>query len=181
MHKQYTDKQRSVLWHYSLTEPDESPQPSNRFSIKDWLLLLLPILLVVASFLYLNLKFGQAKPAAVAQPPVAVEAPPVSKEFTIDKYLVPEHGVIQIEASNNTDRPVSIPQVIADDAYWEFNAVPSTLIPPGGVVTFTIPYPWVEGELPEVSLMTSQGKVIASEVEPTIEVSGTTTATTSSQ
>jgi len=168
-------------------KPQDLAKPSNRFSAKDWLLLLLPFLLVGACFAYLTL--GQVKPATVTEAEGQAQAPAQShaqspaelKAFTIEKFIVPEAGVIQIQAFNGSDEEVTIPQVVVDDAYWDFDAVPSTTVPVGGVVTFTLPYPWIAGELPEVFLLTSRGEIIESEVEPTIAGSGETTATASSQ
>jgi hypothetical protein len=175
-------RQRDSLAHYTLsTPPSESSDhfSGNHFSGKDWLLLLLPFLLVGVSVLYFI--WAQPKPASVTTVESAPAVDTQSKELEIEKYLVPKHGEIQIVASNNSDEDVTIPQVIADDAYWEFGADPSTLVPAGGVVTFTLPYPWVTGELPEVRLITSRGETIDSEVEPTLESTTEVSATTSSK
>jgi hypothetical protein len=176
------DKQRVSLAHYTLSTPPTPSEPSNpfsgnHFSGKDWLLLLLPFLLVGASVLYFT--WAQPKPAPVTTVASARAADAQPREFEIEKYLVPKHGEIQIVASNHSDEAVTIPQVIADDAYWAFSADPSTLVPAGGVVTFTLPYPWVTAELPEVRLITSRGETIDSEVEPTLESTNEVTATTS--
>ena len=175
-------KRRNFIDHYTLSPLPTPPTPdesSNRFSVKDWLFLLLPFLLVGALALYLT--WGTPKAAPVTEAQAAPVDVPESKAFTIDKYLVPKAGTIQIVASNGSDEAVTIPQVIADDAFWDFDVTPSTLVSPGGVVTFTVPYPWVAGELPEVRLITSKGETIDSEVEPTIESSGEPSATTSSK
>jgi zinc transporter ZupT len=64
---------------------------------------------------------------------------------------------------------VTIPQVLVDEAYWSFNAEPSTTIPRLGRAVFTIPYPWVAEETHEVVLITSLGATFAGEIAVAVE------------
>ena len=94
--------------------------------------------------------------------------PPVEK-VTIQRITLPEPGVIRVEVVNDGPQPVTIPQVLVDDAYWSFTAEPSKTIPRFGSAVFTIPYPWVEGETHVVRLITSLGVTFDGEIAAAVE------------
>jgi hypothetical protein len=119
------------------------------------LLLLLAIATVVGS-LHVNHYFTRQ----TSVPPAQI----VNGEFTIDEISLPEPGVIQIKVFNGGMETVVIPQVLVDDAYWDFTVVPSTTISATTAATFTLPYPWVTGELHVVRLITSRGETFDGEV-----------------
>jgi zinc transporter ZupT len=70
---------------------------------------------------------------------------------------------------NGGPAPVTIAQVIVDDAYWHFTIEPSGELPRLGRATITIPYPWVYGEPHFVRLLTSTGLAFAGEVAVAVE------------
>ena len=91
-------------------------------------------------------------------------APPV-EEITFDRVtLGPD--LITLEVVNGGPDPVTIAQVMIDEAYWTF-----TIDPDDGLLgrldraTIEIPYPWVEDEAHEVVLLTSTGTTFAHEIE----------------
>ena len=47
---------------------------------------------------------------------------------------------------NDGPDPVTIAQVLVDDAYWQFTVEGATELRHLGRATLRIPYPWVEGE-----------------------------------
>lgn len=131
------------------------------FTRNDLLLLLIPVVVLGVIFAYLNFT-----DTTLATPAQATDG-----ELTIEQILLPEPGVIQVEVFNGSAEAVTIPQVLVDDAYWDFTVVPSTTISATGIATFTLPYPWVAGELHVVTLLTSrgatvEGEILATEISP---------------
>lgn len=81
--------------------------------------------------------------------------PPV-EELTIDHVrLAP--GRISVFVVNGGPDPVTVSQVIVDEAFWAHTVTPAREIPRLGRATVEIPYPWVEGEPVPISLVTSNG------------------------
>lgn len=98
---------------------------------------------------------------------VDMEAEPL----TIEQILLPEPGVMRVEVTNHSPEEITIPQVLVDDAYWDFTADPSNTIAPSAKATFTIPYPWIAEEFHTVLLITSQGQIVEGEIEASEETS----------
>ena len=89
-------------------------------------------------------------------------APPV-EEIAFERVsLAP--GEITLQIVNGGPDPVTIAQVTVDDAFWNFSIVPAATIPRLGRATSTIPYPWVEEEAYEVSLLSSTGVTFSHEI-----------------
>jgi zinc transporter ZupT len=82
---------------------------------------------------------------------------------------LPEAGIIQVEVVNDGPMELTIPQVIVDDAYFYFEANPSTTIPRLGRATFTIHYPWVEEEAHMIVLISRLGSLFEAEVPVAVE------------
>jgi zinc transporter ZupT len=119
-----------------------------------WLLALIPLLLLGLMLAYLVITGGGLQDLA---------GPPV-EQVAIQQVTLPEPGVIRLVAVNDGPQPVTIPQVMVDEAYWSFDVEPSGTIPRLGQAEFTIYYPWVEEEAHEVVLVTSLGATFAAEV-----------------
>src|SRR5688572_5112649 len=116
------------------TETATQPKTeSGRFSGFTWLFALIPLLLLGAVLAYLVVTGGGL--TELAGPPV--------EQVTVERIILPEHGVIEVEVINDGPQPVTIAQVQVDEAYWVFKAEPSTTLPRLGRATITIPYPWV--------------------------------------
>jgi zinc transporter ZupT len=94
--------------------------------------------------------------------------PPI-EQVAIERITLPEPGVIRVDVVNDGPQPVTIPQVLVDEAYWSYTAEPSNTIPRLGRATFTIPYPWVEEETHEVVLITELGATFAGEIAVAVE------------
>jgi zinc transporter, ZIP family len=124
-----------------------------------WLLALIPLLLLGILLAYLVLTGGGLK--ELAGPPL--------EQVSIQRVTLPEPGLIKLEVINDGPQEVTIPQVLIDEAYWQFTAEPSTTIPRLGTATFTIPYPWVEEEAHAITLITSLGTTFEGEVPVAVE------------
>lgn len=88
--------------------------------------------------------------------------PPV-EEIAIERTVLND-GEIRLELRNDGPDPVTVSQVLVNDAYWSFDLADDTL---GRLesTTITIPYPWDEGLPVHVSLLTSTGARVDHEIE----------------
>jgi zinc transporter ZupT len=128
--------------------------------IPRWVLALLPLLLlllIVGGFLVLNpLSFFTGT------------FPPL-EELTIQQVRFPERGQIAMTVVNGGPDPVTIAQVLVDDAYWQHTVTPERTLARLEQATITIPYPWVDGEPLPITLLTSTGLTFSTEVEVAVE------------
>lgn len=144
----------------SNTHSNRKEQPQqNRMSGASWLLALVPLLLLGGVLAYVLITGGGLK---------ALSGPPV-EQLTIQRVTLPEPGVIRLTVVNDGPQPVSVAQVFVDEAYWAFEAEPSTTIPRLNRAVFTIPYPWVEAEAHEVVLITELGATFPVEIPIAVE------------
>lgn len=120
-----------------------------------WLLAVLPLILL---FLLLW-AFVQLNPLQA----LTGNAPPI-ESLTIERFELLDEGIIA-HVVNGGPGPVTVAQVIVDEAYWAFDVQPNAKIPRLGRATIHIPYPWVEGEAHEIVLLTNTGVTFAGEVE----------------
>lgn len=120
-----------------------------------WVWALLPVALL-AVLVVLLLRFGLLGVFQAAFPPV--------EELTIDRVTL-RPGQMVIHVTNGGPQPVTVAQVLVDDAYWEFAIEPDRTIPRLGTATITLPYPWVEGEAHHIRLITSTGVTFEHTVE----------------
>ncbi len=134
----------------------------------NWVLALLPLLLLialVAAFLLLEpLSFFTG-----AFPPL--------EELSVQRVTFPESGRIQLEVINGGPDPVSIAQVLVDDAYWQFSISPGANLERLERATIDIPYPWVNGEPLPITLITATGVTFETEVEVAVRSPDTGTST----
>lgn len=124
-----------------------------------WLLALVPLVLLGIVLTYLVVTGGGL--TELAGPPV--------EQIAIQRVTLPEAGIIQVEVVNDGPQEVTVPQVLVDDAYFMFDAEPSTTIPRLGRATFTIYYPWVAEEAHAILLITSLGTTFEAEVPVAVE------------
>ena len=124
--------------------------------MKRWFWGLLPLALV-GLLLGTFVRYG---PLGVFRAPF----PPV-EELTIDRAVLPQPHRIILEVTNGGPSPVTVAQVVVDDAIWQFSIEPAgKTIPRLGRSKIKIPYPWVEGETHEVTLLTSTGLTFSHEI-----------------
>jgi zinc transporter, ZIP family len=134
------------------TAPTERPTP--RWGAGGVLLALLPLLLLgglLAMLVVTGAGLGDRT------------APPI-EELTVERISLPAVNQMVVEVVNGGPDPVTIAQVLVDDAYWEFAVSPAQEIPRLGRATITMPYPWVQDEPHIVVLVSSNGVTFEGEV-----------------
>lgn len=88
--------------------------------------------------------------------------PPV-EQLTFDRVsLAPD--VITVEVVNGGPDPVTIAQVLVDDAFWDFQVMPSATVRRLGRARITIPFPWVPSEPHEITVLSSSGLTFSHEI-----------------
>ncbi|HEV8266543.1 MAG TPA: ZIP family metal transporter [Gemmatimonadales bacterium] len=81
--------------------------------------------------------------------------PPV-EELTVDRTrLTPGH--ITLDVVNGGPDPVTVAQVMVDEAFWTHTMTPDRTVSRLGRARIDIPYPWVEGEPHHIKLVTATG------------------------
>ncbi|MFQ5796035.1 MAG: ZIP family metal transporter [Candidatus Bipolaricaulia bacterium] len=93
--------------------------------------------------------------------------PPI-EELTIERITL-RPGEMIVHVVNGGPEPVTVAQVLVDEAYWSHSIEPGRTLSRLGRATITIPYPWVEGEPHEVTLLTSTGVTFTGAIEVAVE------------
>lgn len=125
-----------------------------------WLLAILPLailLLLIALFLAANpLSYFTG------------DFPPL-EQLSIQRVMFPGKGQIQLSVINGGPDPVTIAQVLIDDAYWQFDISPGNTLQRLQQATIDLNYPWVEGEPLPIGLITATGITFGTEVEVAVQ------------
>ncbi len=108
--------------------------------------------LLVAAFI----RFGPVGVFRATFPPV--------EELTIERVSLPAPNRLQVHVTNGGPEPVTIAQVLVDDASWVHEIDGDKRVARLDSRTLTIPYPWVEGEPHVITLITSTGLTFTSTV-----------------
>jgi zinc transporter, ZIP family len=120
-----------------------------------WVLLgLLPLLglgLLLASIFIYGVGVGRS------------DAPPV-EELTVGRVTLPTENEFVVHVQNGGPNPVTLEQVVVNDALWDFRVQPDDTIPRLGSAEVVIPYTWVEGEAYEIVLISETGTTFDAEV-----------------
>jgi zinc transporter ZupT len=90
---------------------------------------------------------------------------PPLEELTIQRVTFPANGRIQLNVINGGPDPVTIAQVLVDDAYWLYEITPGNTLSRLEQATISLNYPWVDGEPLPIVLVTSTGVTFETEVE----------------
>ncbi len=136
-------------------------------TVRKWTFGLLPLLLL-GGMILLFLQFDPMGFMEDTSPPV--------QELTIDRVTFPESGTVRLHVVNGGPEPVTVAQVMVDEAYWEHSIDGPRRIDRLGERTIEIPYGWVQGEPHEFTLVASTGVTFSREVEvaaPTPEPNAT--------
>ena len=112
-----------------------SPETTNRFTFRTFILLLLPIILL-AGVIFLFLQTGGGLDL---QSPVPIE------DLTIERYYL-ERGHIELYVQNTGPETLTVASVIINEAVMPFHVTPSAEIPRLGRATISVEYAWTEGE-----------------------------------
>ena len=105
------------------------------------------VLLVVVVAIFLTTGAGLQTPEGL---------PPI-EQIDVQQIVLPEPNLIVMNVINSGPDPVTVAQVLVDDAYWRFSLEPGPDIPRLGTATLRIPYPWVAAEPHLIVLVTSTG------------------------
>ena len=125
-----------------------------------WLLALFPLLLLallVAGFLALNpLSFFTG-----AFPPL--------ETLSVQRITFPAPGQVRLEVINGGPDPVTIAQVMVDNAYWQHTISPGGALGRLDTATIDLPYPWVDGEPLAINLVTNTGLTFPTVVDVAVQ------------
>jgi zinc transporter ZupT len=126
-----------------------------------WLLGLLPLALIAAAIGLF---------AALGGPGLGERRGPPVEALAVERTVL-EPGVIELSLRNDGPDPVSVAQVVVNDAFAAFEGGEA---PIGrlGAETLRISHPWIEGEAYEVAVVTSTGATIAHEIPAAVETPG---------
>ena len=116
---------------------------------------LLPLLLL-AALLAVFARIGPVGVFRAAFPPI--------EELTFERIAFPQPGLIRVHMVNGGPEPVTVAQVIVDDAYWEHTVTPDRLVGRLDDIVVEIPYPWVDGDPLAISVVSSTGVTFTQEV-----------------
>ena len=113
-------------------------------------------LLLLGVFLALFVRIGPVGVFRAAFPPI--------EELTFERVAFPEPGIIRVHLVNGGPEPVTIAQVMVDEAYWEHSVTPDRGVGRLEDAVVEIPYPWVDGDPLEISVVSSTGTTFVEEV-----------------
>jgi ZIP family zinc transporter len=91
------------------------------------------------------------------------DAPPV-EDLTVGRVTLPTEHELVVHVQNGGPNPVTLEQVVVNDALWDFRVQPDHRIPRLGSAEVVIPYTWVEGEAYEIVLISETGTTFDAEV-----------------
>jgi zinc transporter ZupT len=141
-------------------------QTTNRFTIRTFGLLLLPIVLL-AGVIFLFLSTGGGLDLQSAAP---------VEDLTIERYKL-SPTKIEIFVRNAGPEPLTISTLIINDAVWPFSVSPNNTIPRLGRGTIHLEYPWVYGEAYGITLFTSNAVAFDVEIPVAFETPQPNTST----
>jgi zinc transporter ZupT len=135
------------------------PEAATSSRAARWALALLP-LLFLAALLFAIVELDPAETLRGEAPPVELLA--------FQRVELDEDGIV-LHVLNDGPDPVSIAQVMVDDAYWSFTQEPTGALGHLDEARLVVPYPWVNGEAHEVKLVSRNGVVFAHEIAVAVE------------
>ncbi|MGH2562015.1 MAG: ZIP family metal transporter [Thermomicrobiales bacterium] len=94
--------------------------------------------------------------------------PPI-ETLSVQQVRLPEPGMIELEVVNDGPDPITIAQVLVDEAYWQFTIDPAGELGRLESATITIPYDWVQDEAHGIALLSETGVVFEAEVPVAVE------------
>lgn len=137
----------------------EQTAPSLVYRLPKWILALFPLVIL---FVLIALLIT-TKPLSF----FAGTFPPL-EELSIQQVTFPENSLIQLSIINGGPEPVTVAQVLVDDAYWQYQIRPDNTLERLEQATITLNYPWVQGEPLPITLITSTGATFGTEAEVSV-------------
>jgi ZIP family zinc transporter len=135
--------------------PPLAPEPPRRGGMPLWFKGLAPLVLL-AGLVFLFLRLGPVGVFRATFPPI--------EELTLERVRLPAPGVMEVTVVNGGPEPVTVAQVMVDDANWVHTVDGRRRMERLERRTVRIPYPWVEGEPHTVTLVTSTGLTFSTDV-----------------
>ncbi|HHY88886.1 MAG TPA: metal transporter [Chloroflexi bacterium] len=132
----------------------EEPARAAAPRLPAWTAGLIPLLVLGA----LLLLFSAVNPLGM----FSQDLPPI-EALTIERIKVLDNG-FEVSVLNSGPDPVTIAQVMVDDAYWQFSAQPGQRLARLARATVFIPYQWIYAEPHNIILVTDTGLTFAGEV-----------------
>lgn len=106
-------------------------------------------------------------------------APPV-ENLTFERTVLSSDGIDVLVRAGGSE-PMTIAQVLVDDAYWQFTQEPSGPLARGETTWINMPYPWVQGEAHVVKIITNTGATFEHEIAVAVPTPVVTTGSLVSQ
>ena len=132
----------------------EATVPRSAFRVPSWVWFGVPLILLAVLSVFV-IKGGTLSRLARGLPPV--------EELSFNRVqLTPGHIIVDVV--NGGPDPVTVAQVMVDEAYWTHTMTPERKVDRLGRARIDIPYPWVEGEPHQVKLVTSTGVTFDHEI-----------------
>lgn len=138
-----------------VSAPGREAAPAGAVRVPLWVKGLAPLLLL-ALLVALFLRVGPVGLLRESFPPV--------EELTIERIRLPAPGVMEVTVVNGGPEPVTVAQLMVDDANWVHRLDGSRTLARLDTRTITIPYPWVEGEPHTVTLVTGTGLTFSADL-----------------
>lgn len=131
----------------------EQTQPA-RSSRSRLLLVLIPLALMLGSFVWIA-SLDPLRGFNNSAPPV--------EALTVERSILDETGMRLLVRAGGSE-PMTIAQVMVDDAFWTFTQTPPGPITRGDTAWVQIPYPWVLGEAHLVNMLSNTGTAFEHEI-----------------
>ncbi len=119
-----------------------------------WMLGLIPLALIAGAVALL---------ALLGVPGLGERTGPPVEELAVERTVL-RPGEIELTVRNDGPDAVDVAQVIVNDAFVPFTASDGQRVGRLGATTLGIPYPWIEGEAYDISLLTSTGGTIEHQI-----------------
>ncbi len=127
-----------------------------------WLLAVVPLILILGAI---------GAFVALDGPGLGERRGPPVEELAFERTTL-RPGTIELTVRNDGPDPVTVAQVIVNDAFASFTGAEGP-IDRLKSETITVQQPWIEGEAYEVALLTSAGTTIAHEIPAAVETPST--------
>lgn len=127
---------------------------SSQANSRTLMLFVVPIILlfgVIALFLYTNGAGLNVEPAA----------PIETLQF---EQTILKPGIIELHVRNTSPQPITLAQVIINDAVWQFTASPGKEVPRLGQAIVTLKYPWVQAGAYNIAIFSSNAIAFRTEI-----------------
>ena len=94
--------------------------------------------------------------------------PPI-ETLSVQRVTLPAPGLIELEVVNDGPDPITVAQVLVDEAYWQFTMAPAGPLGRLQSAAVSIPYPWVQDEAHAIGLVSATGVVFEAEIPVAVE------------